>query len=174
MRPDRRIDDKFLYIANNQSRMARSSPSRSQRKGDNADVSYDIDLPFSRKDATIYLFDEDDGTVEVLIGNVPEPLRYYINYNSSDRDIHDQHAVARWILDDASHELKKWDYKTSSYKTNNPNYHFQDVYFKCDIEELNEAVLAAKRFLSSIEEKVIRQRSREERDYPTSPQQLLK
>jgi len=49
-----------------------------------------------------------------------------------------------------------------------------ETLFKCDIQELNEAVLAAKRFLSSIEEKVIRQRNREERDHPTSPQQLLK
>lgn len=154
--------------------MARSSPSRSGCKGDNADVSYNIDMPFEKQNATIYLFAEEDETVEVLIGHVPEPLKYHNNHNSSSRDILDEHAVAHWILHDASQELKKWDCKTSSYKTNNPNYHLRDVYFRCDIQELNEAVLAAKRFLSSLEEKVIRQRNRGERSHRTSPQQLLK
>ena len=151
-----------------------ASLSRSGRKGDDADVKYNIDMPFENNNVTIYLFAEEDETVEVLIGHIPEPLNYHDNYNSSDRNVLDQHAVSRWMLHDASHELQEWDYETSSYITNNPNYNLRDIYFKCDIQELNEAVLAAKRFLNSFEEKVIRQRDCEERDHPTSPQQLLK
>lgn len=153
--------------------MSRSSPSRSGRKSDDADVTYNIEMPFERKGASIYLFDQEDETVEVLIGHIPEPIKYHNNYNSTDEDFHRQHGVSRWIVDDAAEELENWDYKTSSYKTNNPNYHLRDVYFDCSVDELNGAVLAAKRFLRTLEEKVIKQREREDRSHPTSPQQDL-
>lgn len=153
--------------------MSRSSRSRSGRIGDNADVTYDIEMPFESKNASIYLFDRDNETVEVLIGRIPEPKSYHNNYNSSDEDFLRQHGIARWIVEDAAEELEAWDYKTSSYKTNNPNYHLRDVYFECDIAELDDAVLAAKQFLSTLEEKVIKQRERVDKDHATSPQRDL-
>lgn len=154
--------------------MSRSTPSRSGRKSDDADVTYDIEMPFERRNASIYLFGHEDETAEVLIGHIPEPMNYHNNYHSSDEDFLRQHGVARWIVDDAAEELENWDYKTSSYKTNNPNYHLRDVYFECDLAELNDAVLAAKRFLSALEEKVIKQRERGDKDHSTTPQQDLK
>lgn len=153
--------------------MARSSQSRSGRKGDDADVRYTVDLPFENRDATIYLFAKESETVEVLIGHIPEPVKYHNNYNSTGREVLDQHSVARWILDEAGQELDEWDYSKSSYKTNNPNYHLRDIYFECNINEVNEAVLAAKRFLNTIEERVIKQRKRDDKNQPTSPQKEL-
>ncbi|MDB2272187.1 hypothetical protein PM032_14335 [Halorubrum ezzemoulense] len=153
--------------------MARSSQSRSGRKGDDADVSYNVNLPFENRDATIYLFAQEGETVEVLIGHIPEPVRFHDNYNATERDVLDQHAVARWILDEAGQELDEWDYNKSSYKTNNPNYHLRDVYFECGMNEVNDAVLAAKRFLNILEEKVIRQRELDNKNHRTSPQQTL-
>lgn len=150
-----------------------SSPSRSDRKGDDADVSYKVSLPFENLDTTIYLFSKEGEAVEVLIGHIPEPTKFYDNYNSSDRSVLDQHAVARWILHEAGRELDDWDYKTSPYITNNPNYHLRDIYFECEMNEVNEAVLAAKRFLNTLEEKVIRQRERDNKNHRTSPQQTL-
>lgn len=154
--------------------MSRSRRSRSGRKGDDADVTYNIEMPFERKNASIYLFGHEDETAEVLIGHIPEPMNYHNNYHSSDEDFLRQHGVARWIVDDAAEELENWDYKTSSYKTNNPNYHLRDVYFECDLADLNDAVLSAKRFLSTLEEKVIKQRERGDKDHSTTPQQDLK
>ena len=153
--------------------MSRSSPSRSGRKGDDADVSYEIEMPFERRDATIYLFTHDDEAVEVLIGHIPAPINYHNNYNSTDNDFHRQHGIARWIVDDAAQELDEWEYKTSSYKSNNPNYSLRDVYFECEASEVNTAVLAAKRFLSTLEEKVIRQRENDDRAHSASPEQDL-
>ena len=153
--------------------MANSSPSRSDRKADDADVSYDIATPFSHLDAAIHLFDKED-SVEVLIGHIPEPYMYHDNYNTDDREKLDQHAIAHWILDDAGSELSEWDYNTSSYKTNNPNYHLRDVYFECDRSEVNEAVLSAKRFLITLEEKVVAQKQRFGREFGNSPLQDLR
>jgi len=154
--------------------MSRSSRSRSGRKGDDADVTYEIEMPFEGRNASIYLFGHEDETVEVLIGHVPEPVNYHNNYNSTDKEFLCQHGVARWIVDEAAEELEDWGYKTSSYKTNNPNYHLRDVYFECDISELNDAVLAAKRALSTLERKVIAQRERVDKDHSISPEQDLK
>lgn len=153
--------------------MANSRPSRSDRKGDEADVSYDFATPFSRGDATIYLFRQDDGSVEVLIGHIPQPYFYYDNYNTDNREKLDQHAIAHWIVDDAASELQQWDYNTSSYETNNPNYHLHDIYFECERSEVNEAVLAAKRFLTTIEQKVVKQYGQINKELPGSPLQDL-
>ncbi|GGK82829.1 hypothetical protein [Haloarcula sebkhae] len=153
--------------------MANSRRSRSSRKGEDANVSYSIATPFTNKDATIFLFDNDDGTVEVLIGDIPTPSRYYKNYQTDDREKHYQHGVARWILDDAGRELKQWDYSTSSSKSRNPNYYLCDVYFECDEAEVNEAVLAAKRFLTTLEEKVVMQKQQFGSSFTDSPQQAL-
>lgn len=149
--------------------MARRKPSRSDRKGDDADVSYDIATPFSETDATIYLFRQDNGSIEVLIGHIPEPYFYYDNYDTDEREKLDQHAIARWILDDAASELQDWEWDTSPYKTTNPNYLLRDVYFECDRSEVNEAVLSAKRFLTTLEEKVVKQKQRIDYDLSNSP-----
>lgn len=153
--------------------MSRSSPSRSGRKGDEADVTYDIATPFKNTNATIYLFAHEDNSVEVLIGNIPEPKVYHDNYATDDREKLDQHAIAHWIVDDVADELQRWEYRTSSYKTNNPNYHLRDVYFECDRSEVNEAVLAAKRFLIKLEEKVVKQEQRGDYRHSNSPEQDL-
>lgn len=153
--------------------MSRSSPSRSDRKADDADVSYEIATPFQGSNAAIHLFARDDDLVEVLIAHIPEPHHYYNNYNSDSRDFLDQHAVGRWILDDVGSELQNWDYRTSSYKTNNPNYHLRDVYFECDRSEVNEAVLSAKRFLTKLEEKVVKQKQGRKSELSNSPQKDL-
>jgi len=149
--------------------MPRSKPSLSERTADDADVSYEISTPFENTDAAIHLFAKDDSSVRVLIAGVPQPYRYYNNYNNDDRKFLDQHAIARWILDDVGSELQNWEYKTSSYKTRNPNYHLRDVYFECDRSEVNEAVLAAKRFLTKLEEKVVRHKQNIEKDLSYSP-----
>jgi len=149
--------------------MSRSSPSRSDRKADDADISYEIATPFQGNDAAIHLFSQDNDSVEVLIAHIPEPHYYYNNGNRDSRDYLDQHAVARWILDDVGSELQKWEYQTSSYKTNNPYYHLRDVYFECDRSEVNEAVLSAKRFLTKLEEKVVKQKQNVEKNLSNSP-----
>lgn len=151
--------------------MSRSKRSRSGRNGDDADVTYEIEMPFEIKNASIYLFDRGNETVEVLIGHIPEPKSYHNNYNASDKKFLRQHGIARWIVEDAAEELEVWDYKKSSYKTNNPNYHLRDVYFECGIAELNDAVLAAKQFLSTLEKQVIKQRERVDKSHSTSPRQ---
>lgn len=152
--------------------MANRSPSRSDRKGDDADVTYEIATPFSHVDAAIHLFVEGD-SVEVLIGHIPEPYMYHDNYDTDNREKLDQHAIAQWIVDEAAEELAEWEYNTSDYKTNNPNYHLRDVYFKCNRSEVNEAVLAAKRFLTTLEQKVARQRQRADSGFGYSPLQDL-
>ena len=149
--------------------MSRRRPARSDRKAEEADVSYDIALPFEDRNASIYLFAQDDDPIEVLIGNIPEPYFYYDNYNTDERDKLDQHAIAHWIFEEAATELEDWDYQTSSYKTNNPNYHLRDVYFECDRSEINEAVLAAKRFLIALEEKVVAQKLMIDKEFSESP-----
>ncbi|WP_424001020.1 hypothetical protein ACOZ4I_15220 [Haloarcula salina] len=152
--------------------MANSSPSRSDRKADEADVSYDIATPFSTLDAGIYLFEKED-SVEVLIGHIPEPYMYYDNYNTDNREQLDQHAIARWIVDDVASELSDWEHETSFYSTRNPNYHLRDIYFECDQSEVNEAVLSARRFLITLEEKVVKQKQRIDRELGNSPLQDL-
>lgn len=149
--------------------MTRSSPSRSDRKAADADVSYEIATPFSGNDAAIHLFKKDNDSVEVLIARIRKPYCYHNDYNADDRDHLDQKAIARWILDDVGSELQNWEYQTSSYKTNNPNYHLRDVYFECDRTEVNEAVLSAKRFLNKLEEKVVKQRQSAEPELSNSP-----
>jgi len=149
--------------------MSRRSPSRSDRKADDSDVSYDVATPFSNRDVTIHLFAQDDDSIEVIIANIPEPYFYYDNYDTDEREKLDQHAIARWIVDDAASELRDWEFQTSSYKTTNPNYHLRDVYFECDRSEVNEAVLATKRFITTLEEKVVKQQQRIDKGLANSP-----
>jgi len=142
--------------------MSRSSPSRSARKADNADVSYEIATPFQSTNTTIHLFAKDDDSVEVLIARIPVPKHYHDNHK-------DQSAVARWIIDDVGSELRNWEYRTSSHKSNNAHYYLRDIYFECNRSEVNEAVIAAKRFLTKLEEKVVRQRQNVENNLSRSP-----
>jgi len=135
--------------------MSRSRSSRSGRKADDADVSYEVETPFFGKTSTIYLFANDDQSVEVLIGNIPVPYFYHDNYNTDNREDLDQHAVSRWILEDSASELDPWEYNTSSSRSNSGNYYLQDVYFECERSDVNKAVLASKRFLVTLEEKVV-------------------
>jgi len=152
--------------------MANRSPARSDRIGEEADVTYNIATPFNIHDASIYLFDRDDEMVEVLIGMVPEPYMYHDNYDTDDRTELNQHAIAQWLVDEAAKPLERWDYQTSDYKTTNPNFHLRDIYFECTRSEVNEAVLVAKEVLHTIEEKVMHQRECVDQ-LPESPLQDL-
>jgi len=149
------------------------TPSRSDRKADDADVSYNIATLFTGRDTAIHLFKKDNNSVEVLIAKIPEPDRYYNNYNTDDREKLDQHAIGRWIVEDSARELEKWDYNTSSYKTNSGNRHLRDVYFECDRSEINEAIIKAKRFVNTFEQKVFEQNQRIGKDPSSSPLQDL-
>jgi hypothetical protein len=140
--------------------MSRSRPNRSRKLEDEADVVYNIDTPFQSSDAKILLIDRGEDGVEVIIGNIPTPTKYDLdrNYpgNLDDDDKMRTHAVAKWIVTETTSKLADYDWKTSSYKTNKPNYHLRDVYFTCERSEVDDAVLAAKKFLTELEEKSVR------------------
>jgi hypothetical protein len=65
------------------------------------------------------------------------------------------HATARWILRDSARPLDEYEWETSDYKSHNPNYYLSDMYFTCDLSELDDAVLSAKQFLAALEENVL-------------------
>ena len=153
--------------------MANRRSSRSDKKGDDALVTYGIATPFNIHDVTIYLFQAGHDAIEVLIGHVPEPYMYHDNAETDDTAHLDNQSIARWILEQAAQPLEKWGYDTSDYKTNNPNYHLRDVYFECPRAEVNEAVLAAKEFVRALEAAVVRHRERAGAGLPRSPQQDL-
>lgn len=134
--------------------MTRSRRSRSQRRAEDIDVTYEIEMPFEKEPAEINLIKQDD-EIEVLISNIPVPRHYYL-YSSEDRgdkSMLQRKAVARWILEDCARVLDEYDWESSSSRTNNPNYFLKDVYFTCHSAELDRAVLDAKKFLLTLEEK---------------------
>lgn len=139
--------------------MSRSRPSRSQRLADEAAVTYEIATPFASTDAKIHLLDRGEA-VEVLVADVPVPFRYHTDYNYpaqlEDETAMRTHATARWLLKDAAAVLETYGWETSSSRSNNPNRYLRDVYFTCDREAVDDAVLDAKRFLVELEEKVVR------------------
>jgi len=149
--------------------MANSRPSRSRRLQDEADVKYEIDLPFASNDAEILLIERDDDEVEVIVGGVPEPSGYNLDKNYPDNLEEDEnmrrHAVAEWIVDETTEMFADYDWETSEYKTNNPNYHLRDVYFTCRKDELEDAVLTAKKFLTTLEEKTLAHAKEFDRHY---------
>lgn len=149
--------------------MANRSSNRSAKLDEEADVRYDIDTPFTHLDAKILLIERGEDEVEVIAGNVPEPGGYNLDRNSphllEDSEQVRCHAVAEWIVDEATRMFSEYDWEMSEYKTNNPNYHFRDVYFTCSKGELDQAVMTAKKFITELEEKALRHAKRFDRTY---------
>jgi len=139
--------------------MANKSSNRSAKLGDKADVRYDIDTPFIDHDAKILLIERGENEVEVIVGDIPEPAGYNLDKNHSD-PLEDEkqlrcHAVAEWIIDETTRMFSEYDWETSEYKTNNPNHHLRDIYFTCSKDELDQAVMTAKKFITELEEKTL-------------------
>lgn len=123
-------------------------------------MTYEIAMPFERDSAKINLIREDDGKVEVLISDFPVPTGYHTgtNYPSlldGDDEKNKQFHTARWVLQQAGRELDEYDWETSNSSSRKPNYYLRDVYFQCDLDGVNNAVMASKRFLSVIEDLVL-------------------
>jgi len=149
--------------------MANRSSNRSAKLKDDADVRYDIDTPFTDHDAKILLIERGEDEVEVVVGDIPEPAGYNLDRNQpgqlEDEEQIRCHAVAEWILDETTRLFSEYDWETSEYKTNNPNYHLRDVYFTCSKADLDQAVMAAKKFITELEEKALMHAKRFDRSY---------
>lgn len=113
--------------------------------------------------------------VEVLVSQVPVPGGYHQNYQRQYEETEEvkQHAVARWILEDAARVLDKYDWNTSSHKANSGNRYLCDVYFTCEREDVDEATMDAKKFLTNLEEKVLFHSRRSGIELREPPSELL-
>lgn len=140
--------------------MSRRRSNRSSKLEDEADVEYTIEMPFHNRDSKILLLDREDEGIEVIVGDIPTPKKHDLdrNYpdNLDDEETMYAHAAAKWIVTETTQMFDEFDWKTSSYKSNNPNYHLRDIYFTCDRTELDDAVMTAKKFLMILEEKSLR------------------
>lgn len=149
--------------------MANRSSNRSARLENEADVRYDIDTPFSDHDAKILLIERGEDEVEVLVGNIPEPAKYNLDRNNPNLLEDDEemrcHTVAKWIVDETTEMFSEYDWRTSEYKTTNPNYHLRDIYFTCSRDELDQAVMTAKKFIIELEEKTLMQAKKFDQTY---------
>jgi len=149
--------------------MANRSSNRSARLKDEADVRYDIDTPFNSHDAKILLIERGEDEVEVIVGDIPEPTGYNLDKNYSDLLEEEEqmrcHAVAKWIVDDLTMMFSEYDWEISEYKTNNPNYHLRDIYFTCSKDELDQAVMTSKKFITVLEEKTLKHAKMFDRTY---------
>lgn len=149
--------------------MANRRSNRSARLDGEADVRYDIDTPFTGYDAKILVIERGEDEVEVIVGDIPEPAGYNLDRNSPELlENEDQmrcHAVAEWIVDETTRMFSEYDWETSEYKTNNPNYHLRDVYFTCSKDELEQAVLTAKAFITELEKRALRHAKEFDRAY---------
>ncbi len=133
--------------------MGRSRSSRSGVMKDEIDLVYKIDMPFEGTSAEIILINN-DGHVEIIIASIPVPSGYHQNYKHQreDSDEIKEHAVARWIVDDAASALDPYDWSVSSSRSNSGNYYLRDIYFTCQIDQVDDAVISAKVFLTQLEE----------------------
>ena len=140
--------------------MSRRRPNRSLKLEDEVDVEYTIEMPFNDRDAKILLIERGDEGIEVIVGNIPTPSRHDTdrNYPSvlEDEETMRTHAAAQWIITETTQMFSDYDWKTSDYKSNNPNYHLRDIYFNCEPSEVDDAVLTAKKFIAELEEKSIK------------------
>jgi hypothetical protein len=149
--------------------MANRSSNRSAKLKNEADVRYEIDTPFTGHDAKILLIERGENEVEIIVGDIPEPAGYNLDKNHPDL-LEDEeslryHAVAEWIVDETTRMFSEYDWETSEYKTNNPNYHLRDIYFTCSKNELDQAVMTAKKFITELEEKTLMHAKKFDRPY---------
>ena len=164
-----------LYVALlNSWCMSRSRLSRSERVSDEVDVTYKIEMPFEGRSSKICLIDRGD-EIEVVVAQVPVPAWYHINSNNRRGDVETEkkHSVSRWILEDAARVLDQYDWKDSSSRSANGNYYLRDVYFTCDFEDVDDAVMDAKKFLTDLEEKVLHHSRRIDSSLQEPPSELL-
>lgn len=156
--------------------MARTG-SRSQQKSGEFDATYTVAMPFEGRDAHIHLIEGDEDRVEVIVSQVPIPGHYHTDYNYpkqlKDENKMRANAVAKWILKDAARHLDKYDWEESSSKSNNPNLYLRDVYFTCRTGEVDDAVMDAKKFLTSLEEKVLHQNRKFGIDLRNPPSEVV-
>ncbi len=147
--------------------MTRRNESRSQALDeDDIDVSYQIDSPFRTKDSRILLRRQSDEIVEIILEKIPAPNSYYLNNEErveiagerrvKDKELVHEHAVSKWIVEETTDILAKFDPKTSYYKSSNPIYSLWDVYFECSVDEVDDAVMKSKEFLVTLEQKAVR------------------
>jgi hypothetical protein len=150
-----------------------NSTSIARDRANEFDVVYEISMPFNNKDSNINLIDE-DGEVQVIISDIPEPKGYYQNSDSSleDEKLKNK-AVARWIIEDSASALDEYDWTTSSHISNNRNHYLRDIYFTCEYDKVDDAVIDAKKFLSILEEKVVRHHRRVNKSLSDSPSKKL-
>lgn len=154
--------------------MSRSSPSYSNRVSEKIDIIYEIEMPFEGRDAKINLLDQED-EVEIVISQIPVPGGYHQNYQSQRGETErvKQHGVARWVLADAARVLDEYDWNVSSHKANSGNRYLSDVYFTCNREDVDDAVMDAKKFLTDLEEKVLHHSRRSDIDLREPPSEML-
>lgn len=152
--------------------MARNRVSRSKKLENEADVIYTIDMPFHLRDSKIMLINRGEDEVEVIVGNIPVPSKYDLDRNNpeilEDDETMRGHVSAKWIVTETTEMFSNYDWKTSSSKSRNPNYHLNDIYFTCKREQVEDAVITAKKFLAELEEKSL-QHAREFNTAPPSP-----
>jgi len=127
-------------------------------------------MPFENSVTTIHLIDLEEGEAEVLIENIPVPHSYNTDRNYpdllDDEKKRKANTTAKWILKDAARVIDEYDYETSDSKSNKPNHYLKDVYFECSVDDLDEAVLASKKFLTRLEEKIVHHCEEFDKDYP--------
>jgi hypothetical protein len=133
---------------------------RSSKVEDKADIVYSIPTPFQISDSKILVLKKDSGKVEIIIGKIPVPSGYYTDRNYPDllenEDSMRRHSVAKWIISETTQILSEYDFETSNHISNNPNHSLSDIYFTCEIEKVDDAVIDAKRFLTELEQKTVR------------------
>ncbi|KTG11427.1 hypothetical protein AUR64_04010 [Haloprofundus marisrubri] len=134
-------------------------------------------MPFEGRDAKINLINRKNDQVEIIISDIPTPGYYHTDYNYrellDDDDSRHAHATAKWILKDAGKHLQKYDWSESSAKSNNPNLYLKDVYFKCSRNDVDDAVMDAKKFLTELEENVLRHSREFEVNLQNPPSEII-
>ncbi|WP_302080572.1 hypothetical protein [Salinibaculum rarum] len=155
--------------------MSEKYSAHTDRVSDKVDVTYEIDMLFKNQSAKINLLDR-GGDVEVIVSDIPVPFGYHQNYEIQQTDTEKlkQHAVARWILEDTARVLDKYGWTSSSNETHSGNLYLRDVYFTCARENVDEAVMDTKKFLTELEEQVLHHNRKFGRDTPESPSEILR
>ncbi|WP_411967477.1 hypothetical protein [Haloferax sp. YSSS75] len=135
--------------------MSRRRIPRSVTKSDETILEYEITTLSTSTSSKIIVAEKgDDDQFEVIAGSIPVPrgLTTDLNYPSVlDGDTLREHSTAKWILGQALKELSEYDWNKSYAKTSNPNYILSDIDFTCSADELDQAVMDAKRFISVLD-----------------------
>lgn len=154
--------------------MSRSSPSRSEFKADEINLTYEVAMPFEGRPAKINLIDQGD-TIEVIVSDIPVPAGYHNNFRGQGDGTEkvERQAVARWHVEDAARILNNYDWNVSSSRASSGNRYLKDVYFVCGREDINDAVLDAKRFLADLEENVFYHSRKYDVDFRDPPSEML-